>query len=217
MRLPRPLRTVTDRISLCPGLPQPSAGGSTFDWVIAETYEHAYLPMVDALERHPGIRVGLHYTGPLLDWIRTERPEFLDRLARPRRARPRSSFSAAPISSRPGSHSRNGTGSTSSAGWRSRSSGSAGAAGWRLAGRAGLGAGPADVDGRCRLPLDDRHWQPLPGGGLDDEERCGAVHHRGPGPPRPCSGRTGGFATGSRSGLVEDVVERLETNATAAD
>ncbi len=36
--------------------------------------------MVDALERHPGIRVALHYTGPLLAWLRTERPQFVARL-----------------------------------------------------------------------------------------------------------------------------------------
>jgi alpha-amylase len=52
-----------------------------FGWVIAEAYDRAYLPMVAALERHPTIRAGLHYTGPLLDWIRVERPDFLDRLA----------------------------------------------------------------------------------------------------------------------------------------
>ena len=52
-----------------------------FGWVIAETYEHAYEPMVAALERHPGIRVALHYTGPLLVWLRAERPEFVARLA----------------------------------------------------------------------------------------------------------------------------------------
>ena len=52
-----------------------------FGWVIAETYDRAYLPMVEALERHPGIRLALHYSGPLLTWLRAERPEFLDRLA----------------------------------------------------------------------------------------------------------------------------------------
>src|SRR5262245_37763050 len=51
-----------------------------FGWVIAETFERAYLPMVDALERHPGVRLGLHYSGPLLAWIEAERPEFIDRL-----------------------------------------------------------------------------------------------------------------------------------------
>jgi hypothetical protein len=51
-----------------------------FGWVIAEVYEKAYLPMLDAIERHPSIRLGLHYSGPLLDWLRAERPEFLVRL-----------------------------------------------------------------------------------------------------------------------------------------
>ena len=51
-----------------------------FGWVIAETWERAYLPMVEALERHPGVRVALHYSGPLLAWLRAERPEFVERL-----------------------------------------------------------------------------------------------------------------------------------------
>lgn len=51
-----------------------------FGWVIAEVYDQAYRPMLDALDRHPGVRVALHYTGPLLDWLRAERPEFLERL-----------------------------------------------------------------------------------------------------------------------------------------
>jgi alpha-amylase len=52
-----------------------------FGWVIAETFERAYLPMLEALERHPGVHLALHYTGPLLAWLRAERPEFIERLA----------------------------------------------------------------------------------------------------------------------------------------
>jgi alpha-amylase len=51
-----------------------------FGWVFAEVYEQAYLPMLDALERHPGVRLSLHYSGPLLEWLRVERPEFISRL-----------------------------------------------------------------------------------------------------------------------------------------
>ena len=51
-----------------------------FGWVFADVYERAYLPMLEALERHPGVRLSLHYTGPLLEWLAAERPEFLDRL-----------------------------------------------------------------------------------------------------------------------------------------
>ncbi len=53
-----------------------------FGWVFADVFERAYLPMVGSLERHPGVRLSLHYTGPLLDWLRAERPDFVDRLRR---------------------------------------------------------------------------------------------------------------------------------------
>ena len=52
-----------------------------FGWVVAEVYDRAYLPMLGALERHPTVRLSLHYSGPLLEWLRAERPEFIDRLA----------------------------------------------------------------------------------------------------------------------------------------
>ncbi len=51
-----------------------------FGWVFAEVFDVAYEPMVAALERHPGVRLSLHYTGPLLDWLRRERPAFVERL-----------------------------------------------------------------------------------------------------------------------------------------
>ncbi len=52
-----------------------------FGWVFAEVYEQAYRPMVEALERHRGVRLSLHYSGPLLEWLRAERPDFIARLA----------------------------------------------------------------------------------------------------------------------------------------
>jgi 4-alpha-glucanotransferase len=52
-----------------------------FDFVFAEAYEKSYLPMVEILEKHPAIRLGLHYTGPLRDWITKNRPEFFPRVA----------------------------------------------------------------------------------------------------------------------------------------
>jgi alpha-amylase len=52
-----------------------------FGWVFGEVYGQAYLPMLEALERHPAVHLSLHYTGPLLDWLRAERPEFIERLS----------------------------------------------------------------------------------------------------------------------------------------
>jgi hypothetical protein len=51
-----------------------------FGWVYAEVFERAYEPMLAALERHPGVRLALHYTGPLLEWLKAERPAFVERL-----------------------------------------------------------------------------------------------------------------------------------------
>ena len=31
-----------------------------FGWVFAEVYDRAYLPMLEALERHPRVRLSLH-------------------------------------------------------------------------------------------------------------------------------------------------------------
>jgi hypothetical protein len=71
---------MTGRISLALAFHNHQPVGN-FGWVLAEAYEAAYEPMVAALERHPAVRISLHYTGPLLDWLRVERPGFVERLA----------------------------------------------------------------------------------------------------------------------------------------
>jgi hypothetical protein len=70
---------MTARISLALILHNHQPVGN-FGWVIGEVYERAYEPMVGALERHPGVRLALHYTAPLLEWLDANKPEFLDRL-----------------------------------------------------------------------------------------------------------------------------------------
>jgi len=52
-----------------------------FPWVFEEAYQRAYLPMVEALERHPAVRLSLHYSGCLIDWLEQNHPEFSHRLA----------------------------------------------------------------------------------------------------------------------------------------
>jgi 4-alpha-glucanotransferase len=52
-----------------------------FPWVFQQIYEEAYLPMLEALERHEKVRLSLHYTGSLLDWLTEAHPEFIARLA----------------------------------------------------------------------------------------------------------------------------------------
>jgi alpha-amylase len=50
--------------------------------VFRMAYDRCYRPFLDLLERHPRIRLTLHYTGPLLEWFEKEEPGFLDRLAK---------------------------------------------------------------------------------------------------------------------------------------
>jgi alpha-amylase/alpha-mannosidase (GH57 family) len=52
-----------------------------FDDVFERSYASAYVPFIEVLERHPSIRAGLHYSGPLLEWIEGAHPEYFERLA----------------------------------------------------------------------------------------------------------------------------------------
>ena len=67
------------RISLALALHNHQPVGN-FGWVFAEVFDQAYQPIIEALERHPGVRLSLHYTGPLLRWLIDERPEAIARL-----------------------------------------------------------------------------------------------------------------------------------------
>jgi hypothetical protein len=67
---------MTRRISLALTLHNHQPIGN-FGWVFADVFEQAYRPMVEALQRHPNVRLGLHYTGPLLEWLIAERPAFI--------------------------------------------------------------------------------------------------------------------------------------------
>lgn len=51
-----------------------------FDSVLEHAYAKSYLPFIQLLARHPQIRLGLHYTGPLLEWIEQKHPEYFDRV-----------------------------------------------------------------------------------------------------------------------------------------
>lgn len=55
--------------------------GDNFSHVFGKAYDCSYLPMIDALEAHPGIHISLHYSGCLLDWLIENRPDFIGRVA----------------------------------------------------------------------------------------------------------------------------------------
>jgi 4-alpha-glucanotransferase len=53
-----------------------------FDNVLEDAYQKSYLPFVELLSRHPLLRVGLHYSGSLLEWIDVAHPEYFGMLRR---------------------------------------------------------------------------------------------------------------------------------------
>jgi len=53
-----------------------------FPAVFEETWEKAYRPFLEVLEKHPRIKLTLHYTGPLWDYFLEHKPEWAPRLRR---------------------------------------------------------------------------------------------------------------------------------------
>jgi len=51
-----------------------------FDDVFRAAFRDAYAPFLDFLESHPALRLALHTSGPLLEWLEAHEPRYLDRL-----------------------------------------------------------------------------------------------------------------------------------------
>ena len=51
-----------------------------FGHVFEEAYKKSYEPFLGVLEKHPAIKLSMHYSGSLLDWITEKRPGFIGRL-----------------------------------------------------------------------------------------------------------------------------------------
>ncbi|MBI1911858.1 MAG: DUF1926 domain-containing protein [Deltaproteobacteria bacterium] len=51
-----------------------------FENVIEESYQKSYWPFLEALSRHPTIKLSLHNTGFLLDWMVRNHPEYIELL-----------------------------------------------------------------------------------------------------------------------------------------
>ncbi len=52
-----------------------------FDHVFEQAYQDAYKPFLDVFERYPTLKMGLHTSGPLMEWLDVRHGEYLDRLA----------------------------------------------------------------------------------------------------------------------------------------
>ena len=71
---------MADRLRLALVLHQHQPAGN-FPHVFQEVTERAYSPLVTALYRHPEIKATLHFSGPLLDWLESNRPDVIGDLS----------------------------------------------------------------------------------------------------------------------------------------
>lgn len=52
-----------------------------FDGVFEQAYQDSYLPFLDVFERYESLRIALHTSGSLMEWLDVHHPEYVDRLA----------------------------------------------------------------------------------------------------------------------------------------
>jgi 4-alpha-glucanotransferase len=70
---------VRDRLAFCLGVHDHQPIGN-FDHVLVEATERAYRPFLERLEARPEVRVSVHCTGSLLEWLREHAPRTFDLL-----------------------------------------------------------------------------------------------------------------------------------------
>ncbi len=52
-----------------------------FDHVFEQAYEDSYRPFLDVFGRYESLKISLHISGPLMEWLDEKHPEYIDRLA----------------------------------------------------------------------------------------------------------------------------------------
>jgi len=52
-----------------------------FDHVFEQAYRDSYLPLLDVFESYPTLKLALHTSGSLMEWLDRHHPEYVDRLA----------------------------------------------------------------------------------------------------------------------------------------
>lgn len=52
-----------------------------FDHVFEDAYQHSYLPFLEVFERFAPLRISLHISGPLFEWLDQHHPDYLERVA----------------------------------------------------------------------------------------------------------------------------------------
>ncbi len=51
-----------------------------FEHVFEHAFTHSYLPFIEILERYPRFKIGLHFSGILIEWIKKHHPRTMDKI-----------------------------------------------------------------------------------------------------------------------------------------
>ena len=71
---------MSQRIKLCLALHNHQPVGN-FDHVFQQAYEDSYLPFLEVFEPYDNLKISLHTSGPLMEWLDRNHSDYLDRLA----------------------------------------------------------------------------------------------------------------------------------------
>ena len=52
-----------------------------FEHVFEQTFQESYQAFLDVFERYDSLRIALHTSGSLMEWLDARHPEYVDRLA----------------------------------------------------------------------------------------------------------------------------------------
>ncbi len=51
-----------------------------FEFVIEDAYQKSYKPFIGVLKNYPALKLSLHFSGSLLEWLQKNHPEYMDQL-----------------------------------------------------------------------------------------------------------------------------------------
>jgi 4-alpha-glucanotransferase len=74
------MSTMANKVSFCLVIHNHQPVGN-FGHVFEQAYKMAYKPFLDMLADYPAIKISIHNSGCLLDWIEKNKPEYIERLA----------------------------------------------------------------------------------------------------------------------------------------
>ena len=71
---------MSNHVRLCLALHNHQPIGN-FDHVFEQAYVDSYLPFLNVFEDYHDLRISLHTSGPLMEWLQRHHPDYIDRVA----------------------------------------------------------------------------------------------------------------------------------------